>query len=136
VGGCYAPSPPDRIEPKLISINIENKTFEHRIEVLLIKKIRDEFISDGRLGFAENGADIRLHGQITGYTEEKMIGEKHVIIKGLFTLKDLQTNKVLWENRLIKGSFVASTSAEAKKGALDSLARNVVIRTLQPTASR
>lgn len=130
LGGCYTPSPPDKTEPKLISINIENKAFEHGIEILLIKKIRDEFISDGRLSFAENDADIELHGQITGYAEEKRVGKHYIIISGHFTLKDLQANKVLWENKVIKGSSIALTKTEAKKRALDSLARDIVDRTL------
>ncbi|MBT9130973.1 hypothetical protein B9J77_00755 [candidate division NPL-UPA2 bacterium Unc8] len=132
LGGCYTPSPPDVAEFRSIAINIENKTFEGGIEVQIKKKIRDEFIFDGRLSVArgENGADLRLCGQITSYVEGKRVGEPYVTIGGIFTVRDLRNNRVLWENKIIKGSSVAPTNREAKRGALTNLARSVVKETL------
>lgn len=130
LSGCYTPTPPDKAEPGLIAISIENKTFEHGIEILLIEKVRDGFISDGRLSLAENDASLGLRGQITSYTDKKRAGKHHVTLGGHFTLKDLQANKVLWENRVIKGDSIAPTVPEAKKKALTDLARDIVTQTL------
>lgn len=128
LGGCYAPSPPDKAEPELITINIENKTFERGIGVLATEKVRDEFMFDGRLNIAENknDANLLLSGQIISYIEDKRAGEYYVIIEGRFTLEDLQVNEVLWKDKAIKGSSVAPTGAEAKKRALAELARDII----------
>jgi hypothetical protein len=133
LGGCYAPSPPDKIEFKSIAINIKNKTFEDGIEIQIIKKIRDEFTFDRRLSFARDGtgADLKLYGQITSYIETRRVGEPYVIIGGLFTVKDLRDNRVLWENKVIEGSSIAETFREAKNRALTNLARSVVKETLR-----
>lgn len=128
LGGCYTPSPPDKAEPEFITINIENRTFERGIDVLVIEKARNEFILDGRLSIAENenDADLKLSGQITSYIEDKRAGEHYVSIGGHFALEDLQINEVLWKNKAIKGGSVASTKAEAKKKALTDLAKGIV----------
>lgn len=127
LGGCQAPLHFNRAEPKFITIDIENKTFEVGVDILVTEKIENELIFKG-LGVVENKreAALRLSGQITTYTDDKKVEWYYISIGGYFTLKDLQNNKILWKNKVIKGNSTAPNRVEAKKRALTDIAGNIV----------
>ncbi len=145
--GCgYTPRPLLGTGLRTIAIeNLGNKTYQPGLEVLLTQAVRSEFIFDGTLKVVKKAqADLLLSGAVVDYTlkplsytqEDKAEGY-WLRIRAKLTLKNLKTDKVVWQDRIIEGdaryllvSSLASTEAQARGKALKDLAREIVRQTI------
>lgn len=141
--GCgYSPRPFLRAEFRTIALdNLENRTYEHGLEMKVAESVRDEFIFDGTLKVVEEAqADLLLSGAVTGYTFEPLArardgkAESHRLrIRTKLTLKNLRTEEVIWQDRNIEGDAhyllsgpLAGTETQARDKALQDLAREIL----------
>ncbi len=127
---------------------LKNETYQPGIEVPITNQIITEFLQDGSLKIEKKGdSDLLLSGKITDYkrnviafdpedTDEPI--EYRLYLRLGFTLKDMRTNKVLWEIADLTGKttyFVtgnySKTESEALREATEDLAQKVVERVVE-----
>lgn len=145
--GCgYSPRPFLRAEFRTIALrNLENRTYEHGLEMKVTESVRDEFIFDGTLRVVEEAqADLLLSGAVTDYILEPLARardgraeSRRLRIRTKLTLKNLRTGEVIWPDRLIEGDAhhilsgpLAETEAQARDKALQDLAREILRQTI------
>lgn len=126
--------------------NLENKTYEHDLEVLVTESVRDEFIFDGTLKvvMGEAQADLLLSGAVINYTFETLSYDEddkaesyRLRIRTQLTLENLKEKKIVWQDRIIEGDAhyllvgsLAVTEAEARDKALKDLAKEILRQTI------
>lgn len=139
--GCgYGPRPLLGSDLRTIALEgLENKTYEHGLGVLVTESLRDEFIFEGTLKVVGKAqADLWLSGAVIYYTFEALSygrdgrAESHRLRIGTkLTLKNLRTEEVIWQDRVIEGDArLAGTEAQARDEALKDLAREILHQTL------
>ncbi len=145
--GCgYTPRPLLGTGLGTITIeNLGNKTYQPGLEVLLTQAVRGEFIFDGTLKVVRKAqADLLLSGAVVSYILEPLSyaqddkAESYRLrIRAKLTLKNLKTDKVVWQDRIVEGDAryllvgsLASTETQARGKALKNLAREIVRQTI------
>ena len=121
--------------------NLENKTYEHRLETLATEAIRDEFIFDGNLKLVkEREADLRLSGSVIEYVLDPLTYDEddeaegyQLKIRAKLTLENLRDDKTMWKDKIIEGDAryllsgpLAGTETGARDKALKDLAKEIV----------
>ncbi len=146
LAGCYTTRPFLGDGLRTIALeDLENKTFEHGLGILVTESLRDEFIFDGTLRVVEEAqADLQLSGAVIYYTFETLFygrdgraASRRLRIGTKLTLKNLRVEEVIWQDRVIKGDArylrtgpLAGTEAQARDEALKDLAREILRQTL------
>lgn len=95
---------PEHIKSLYIPFFI-NQTFQYGLEEVMTNRVIEEFIKDGRLEVVDRElADTELKGTILSYQKVPFsydkkgnINKYQVSIKVSFELRDLTTNKPLWQ---------------------------------------
>jgi len=132
---------------KTINIAIfENQTYEYQIEAVLANAIANEFIIDGRLQVVNaEQADMQLTGTIVEYRREPLVYNRdddvtqyQIQVFADVTLKDTNDGSIIWEGTRIRGEEIyflvgslANTEEEAKLGAFEDLAENIVAHVIE-----
>ena len=141
--GCgYSPRPLLGSGLRTIAIdNLENKTYEHSLEVLIAQAVRNEFIFDGTLKVVEKTrADLLLSGAVIDYIFEPLSYDNkdkaesyRLRIRTKLTLKNLKTGEVVWQDKIVEGDArylltgsLAETEAQARDKALEDLAKEIL----------
>lgn len=96
---------PEHIKSIYIPI-FTNQTFQYGLEEIVTNRVIEEFIKDGRLDVVDKKlADTELKGTILSYQrlpfsydKKGNINKYQVSIKVSFELRDLTTNKLLWQD--------------------------------------
>ncbi len=119
--------------------NLENKTYEHGLEILAGEAIRDEFIFDGSLKVRqEREAGLQLSGSVIEYVLEPLTYDEdakaegyRLRIRAKLTLKNLRKDETVWKDKIIEGDarYLLSESlgeAAARDKALKDLAKEIL----------
>lgn len=139
------------LPPDIASIAVpilKNDTYQPGIEVPITNRIIIEFLRDGSLKIRKKReSDLLLLGRITEYARDVIAYDsedtdepiEYRLNIGLrFILKDLRTNKVLWDTTDLTGTttyFVtghySKTEEEALTDATEDLAKKVVEKVVE-----
>lgn len=128
--------------------NFDNETLEPNLDQEVTTAVIERFIRDGRLKIAPEGqADARLEGKIIKY-ENKVYNYQAdqsprdyiVVLTVALSLRDQVKNRDLWKDDGMTRTAVhvpggqtpaLTTEEEARREAIDTLARDLVSRTLE-----
>lgn len=134
---------------KTIAIpNFENETLEPALSQEVTTGVLDRFIKDGRLKIApEAQANARLEARITkyenkvyNYAADQSPSDYIVVLTTAVVLRDQVKNRDLWKDEGVTRTAVyvpggqpptLTSEEEARREAIDGLARDLVTRTLE-----
>jgi len=139
------------LPPDISSIAVpilKNETYQPGIEVAITNQIIREFLQDGSLKVEkEINSDLLLSGRITDYERTTIAFssddpdesiEYRLYVRLRFILKDLRSEKILWDTSSLTGTttyFItgkySKTEEEALTDATEDLAKKVVEKVVE-----
>ena len=152
MGGACVYTTESALPPHVRTVRVEmfeNRTGYPGIEAELARSIVREFQVDGRLRPSGAGADSVLKGSVAAVARSVIQEDVHddvvtgqVTVKAVITFEDLSGGSVLLEKELVTSRDVldsegvfrlrrGETEPDARTGAVNALARNIVRRVVE-----